>query len=471
MKYSQSLLMGIFLMSALVISSCDVLNIDPEQSLDDEMVFTDESAAQSAVIGMYDGLQEGGAFGGIGIMAADFPTDVSQFTGSFGTFQNIRDYDPLQATNGAVEDIWADTYEPINRANNVIHGVEEVPDITDEQVDQWKGEAKFVRALTYFHLVRYFGQPYIVDPGNLGVPLMLEPTEEPGEHLNIPRSTVGEVYDQIISDLNDARGWLGEDQEFDGQATVGAVDALLARVYLHQQDWDSAFDYANSVIEDSPYELSGDPMTPWADHNYNGPEFIFAVQNRTDDQIGVNDALASFHRPDSEGGRGDVRAFGRLLDAYEDDDLRLTELFYETDEDAEDGHFFTGKWVHPNQADNVPVLRMADVYLMRAEAAAELENETQALEDLNAIRARAGASEYDTDDYADEDELIDLILQERYLELAFEGYRRHDFLRRGDAIQDANQNREIAFGDNRTIFPIPAREIDVNPELEQNDGY
>ena len=458
---------------ALLFSSCDVLNIDPEQSLDDELIFTDQSAAESAVVGMYDGLQEGGAFGGIGIMSADFPADVSSFTGSFGTFQNIRDYDPLQATNGAVQDIWADSYDPINRANNVIEGAEEVPEVSQDLQDQWRGEAKFVRALTHFHLVRYFGQPYIAGTDNLGVPLILEPTDAPGEALEVPRSTVGEVYDQILSDLDDAEGWVPESQQFDGQATIGAVQALKARVYLHQQEWQQAYDYADMVIETSPYELSSDPATPWADHNYNGAEFVFAVQNRTDDQIGVNDALASFHRPDSDGGRGDVRARSNLLDLYEEDDLRYQELFYETDDESEAGDVFTGKWDHPNQADNVPVIRMADVHLMRAEAAAELDNEEQALEDLNAIRDRANASMYDMDDYASTEELIDLILDERFLELSFEGHRRHDFLRRGDGIQDANQGRVIEFGANRTIFPIPAREIDVNSALEgqQNPGY
>lgn len=471
MRYSKSTLKALAITGLFFIASCDVVNIDPQQSLSDEQIFTDPSAAQAAVIGMYDGLQEGGAFGGIGIMAADFSADVSRFTGSFTTFQQIRDYESLESTNGTILGIWADSYDPINRANNVFAGAPDVPDVSDAQRSQWQAEALFVRALCHFHLVRYFAQPYVNDPNNDGIPLVLEPTRGPGEHLNLERSSVEDVYKQIIEDLTTALDGLPAAQQFDGQATVGAAHALLARVYLHQQEWQLAHDHADEVIANSPFQLSADPLTPWADANYNGPEFIFAIQNRVDDQIGVNDALASFHRPDSQGGRGDIRAFSKLLDSYEATDLRRTGLFFETTDPDEAGVVFSGKWTHPNQADNVPVLRMADVYLMRAEAAAELGLEAPALADLNAVRARAQASQYDNNDYNNTAELVDLILLERYLELSFEGHRRHDFLRRGEGIQDENRQRVVAFGSDRTIFPIPARERDVNPNLSQNPGY
>lgn len=471
MKYPKSILPVSLIAGLFFLASCDVLNIEPEQSLSDEEIFTDASAAEAAVVGMYDGLQEGGAYGGIGIMAADFPTDVSRFTGSFTTLLNIRDYDPISSTNISILDIWADTYNPVNRANNIIEGAEEVPDVSGEVIAGWQGEAMFVRALSHFHLVRYFARPYIDGRDNPGIPLVLEATEEPGEHLNLPRASVGDVYDQIIEDLEFAEANLTAEQAFDGQATVGAAQALLARVYLHQEEWQLAFDHASAVIETSPYQLSADVVTPWADVNYNGPEFIFAVQNRADDQIGVNDAIASFHIPDSEGGRGDIRAFSKLVESFEEDDERLSGLHYETDDESEEGDIFTGKWVGGSQEDNIPVLRMADVYLMRAEAAAELSDYEQALTDLNMIRNRAGASEYDEDDFANGDELIDLILHERYLELSFEGHRKHDFLRRGLDIQDENQGRVIPHDADMVIFPIPAREIDVNSELEQNPGY
>lgn len=447
-----------------VFGACDVLNIDPEQSVPTDLVFADEQGARTAVVGMYAGLREGNAWGGFPLMAADFRADNSQHVGSFTTWEQVRRYD-VSPENGTVQGVWADNYVSISRANEILANVSDVPDLDEELMNQWRGEALFVRALSHFQVVKWFAQPYgfTEDNSHPGIPVITSPTDQDDPEADfIPRSTVAEVYEQIISDLLEAEQLVAEETStvgLRGGATTGSVHALLSRVYLYQSDWENAAEYAGQVIDNPNYSLQGD--YGFFD-SPNTAEDVFAIQMTVEDNPGVNAAMAALHMP-TPIGRGDINPTQSLLDAYEEGDQRREQLLFE-----QDGRIWSAKYTSEQNDDNVHIIRIAEVILTRAEALAELQGvNDESITLVNQVRGRAGLDDISP---GSPDELIDAILQERRIELAFEGHRKFDLLRRGENITNipSADVDTIEYGDPRMIFPIPQRELDVNPELEPN---
>lgn len=457
------------------LTSCDLLDVSPEQSIEADEAMSNAQAARAALNGAYDGLQQDGVYGGFFTAMADFTADNAIFSGSFTTWQNARDFNKL-ATHGPTEDMWEDHYDVINRANNIIARVPELdeaedPEATPEFVDRVVGEATFIRALAHFNLIRLFAEPY--EPGGAndqpGVPLVTEPTESADDELDLPRSSVDDVYQQIVSDLQNAQD-LMPTAESGGQvhATADAATALLAKVRLYQGEYAEAASLAESVIDDGPFELAGSP-TALFDQEGGSSESIFAISYSSIDNTGVNSFPSSFYMPQDLGGRGDITVRADLIDAMEEDDERgLAGLMYEFD-DGGDGsvEVWTHKWSDPNLGNDAFVLRLAEMYLIAAEGLARTgDDEDQAEDYLNVVRERAGASTIS----ASGQDLIDAIIEERRIELAFEGDRRHDIVRLGEDLVSSTTTAP----EEQKIFPIPSREIDVNDNLEegdQNPGY
>ena len=466
-----SLLLAVAFMG---IVSCDVLDIEPEQSVSDDIIFDDVSGARGAVTGMYGAVRFGNAYGGFPLMAADFRADNSEHIGSFTTWEQARRYN-IAVTNSTVEGVWNSNYTAINRANHVIEFVADVEDVSEDLAENWVGQGYFVRAISHFNLVRWFGQPYgfTGDNSHLGVPIITEPTTDPFDH-EVPRSTVSEVYDQIIRDLENAMQRVPEEHgsasDTRGRATQGSVRGFLARVYLHMGEYDLAAEYANDVIQSDLYSLQ--PNFDFFDTK-NTSEDVFAIQMTTEDNPGVNAAMAALHMP-TPIGRGDINPTDDLLNAYEEGDLRKSELLFDS-EIGDGGTTWSSKYTLEDNSDNVHVMRIAEMKLTRAEALTESNQdiEPEAVELLNDVRTRAGLDEFEEGDFADHEELIDAILHERRVELAFEGHRKWDLLRKGRDITNipSGQVESVPYGDNDLIFPIPQREMDVNEELVQNDGY
>ncbi len=471
--------------SLTVFTACDVLDVDPEQEIPTELVFDDANGAETAVTGMYEAVSFGNSYGGFPLIAADFRGGNSHFVGSFVTWQDAAAFN-VSITNGTVQGVWNANYTAINRANNIIASAPNVPDVSQDQIDEWVGNGHFVRAISHFNLVRWFGQPYgyTADNSHPGVPLVLEPTEGPGEQNNIPRSSVAEVYNQIISDLETALANVPDSYGASvldrGRATTGSVSAFLSRVYLHMGEWQLAADYASDVLNSDMYQLQG--SYEFFD-NENTAEDIFAIQMTTESNPGTNAAFSAMHRP-SPVGRGDINPSVDLWNAYENEDLRKTQLYSvgadgtdlpeEVTQQSELNNVWTLRYTSGNYDDNVHVIRVAEMMLTRAEALAELNGINQESVDLlNQIRNRAGLDSYATADFASGQELMDAILHERRLELAHEGHYYFDRTRRGlglDGIANLGGD-SIDFGVNEIVLPIPNREMELNPELEQNPGY
>ena len=279
------------------------------------------------------------------------------------------------------------------------------------------------------------------------MPLVLQPERFITESSFVSRATVEEVYEQILDDLTAAERLLPEDNDI--FASLYAAKALLARVYLQMDRYADARDKANEVIESEEFELA-DTYAEAFNNDANSSEDIFAIQVSAQD--GSNN-LNEFYSVPAFGGRdGDIEILDQHLALYDPADERL-DLFF-----TRSGSTYTGKF--NNQFGIISVLRLAEMYLIRAEANARLGTEVGAtpLEDYNTIRERAGLP-------AAGSVTVEDILEERRRELAFEGFKVHDIKRTQGTVGS------LPYDDPRLVFPIPGREIVVNPNLVQNPGY
>lgn len=453
----------------------DELNIDPQQSLSTDLAFSNEQASLGSLMGVYSRTQDLEVFGSMPQIIADYQSDNVSFIGSFPTLQDVNNFVTL-SDNSSIETIWRDNYRAIFAANAVIKNVPDVddPGFSAEEKAQYVAEAKFVRSYVFFQMANLFGDPYTLDNGaSLAIPMVLDPFE--GDVTFPERATVKQIYDQIKTDLVAAEADLPETHGSDlaltlGRATKGSANALLSRIALYTEDWQGAADYADKVINSSVYQLA-------AGYNFysqNTPEEVFSLQNSaTDNGRTGSGGWASFYNPAEAGARGDCPFSQDLLDAYAEEagDKRFSDLTQVGANEAT----YTTKFPDPvNNSDNVPLIRITEMYLNRAEALAELNGVNQASVDLiNDLRDRAGLADWTTGQFGSNDAFLDAIANERRKELAFEGHRRMDLLRRGLALRPADDPKmeDSMPGKPKTILPVPQREVDLNQSLVQNDGY
>ncbi|MDZ7754969.1 RagB/SusD family nutrient uptake outer membrane protein [Rhodohalobacter sp.] len=438
----------------LLFQGCDgLLDVEPKQSLDSELALTNADNVKSVLIGGYDGLGSADLYGGWYQMTADFLAADDEFTFS-GTFFQPREIiqKNILYDNSFIADTWESSYETINILNNVMSALDLLEGADRSRVE---GEARLMRGMIYFEMVRFFGAPYEAGQANNqpGVPLILTPTKEINEEANVPRASVDAVYDQILEDLTEARDLLDDVNPVEPYYVNSMVaSAVLSRVHLQRGEYEEARDEASRVIESELYQL----QPTFADvfnQSENTSEDIFAMQNSAQD--GTN----SFYTYYSASSRGDIDISQDHLDEYEANDDRLN-LFYI---DPDDGVTVrSGKWNRATD-DQVNVIRLAEMYLTRAEAnfrLGEVEGDTP-LNDLNEIRDRVNLPLYVLPTDFD----LDDILRERKLELMFEGNLLHDIKRTERNVGPLQYNAP------KLVLPIPERELNVNPELCQNASY
>ncbi|WP_299314051.1 RagB/SusD family nutrient uptake outer membrane protein [uncultured Aquimarina sp.] len=453
----------ILLLVVLLTTSCeDKIELLPEDLTVNEVVFSNGALALGAVTGIYNRAQQDDVLNGTLQFSSEWQADNVDFIGTFTTFGEIRDYATL-AANTSIFGMWDDNYEVIGAANLVIDNVPLIEDVsfTTAQRSQAIAEARFLRALVYFNIATVFGQPLQVGAGenNLSVPLVT--SSELGQEL--PRATLGEVYDFVESEFLAIIPDLAAGTRI--LANPGACRAFLAKLYLYQERWDDAANFANDVINDSFYSLATDYAF------YDSPdatEHIFTLLNDPVDGQDSGEGFSGLSNPVPEG-RGDVPFSQNLLDAYAEEagDLRFITQTGPGAEGAD--RIFTNKFPEgDNNSDDAPVMRVTEMYLTRAEA--NLRGNTSIgatpLDDINELRNRAGLSDLASID-------LDIILNERRKELAFEGQRRMDLLRNNMSLRRPGQVNDAnsAPGMDRTIFPIPQGVRDLSPFLDQNPGY
>jgi len=456
---------------AIATSSCrKQLFQDPVNSLSPSSAFASADRAEKASVGMYDQLQNANFLGGRVLIYADsrgIDMNPPSYFAPLPTFVNET---ATEITFTAPA--WAGAYRTIGEANLFLANVAGATGVTAAKINQYTGEAKFIRSLCYFYLVNLWAQPYNFTAGatHPGVPLVLTSSSSPFDASNaIPRATVAAVYNQMEADLLDAENKLplnyGDPAFSDvARATKGAARALLARLYLYKGDYAKANTYADKIINTAApdnYTLNSDPLTTY--RTFTTRESIFSVAMNGADNPNTNNALGQHYNPTK---RGDIQLssdFIGLMDITKD--LRYKNLVT-----TSGSAYYSIKYLNTN--DWVPVLRYAEVLLIKAEALANL-NATAVADPvatalINQVRARSQAAPVAPVTKADQ---ITAILNERRIELAFEGQAEFDFLRTGRGIPAHGAATAQAYGSNYVVLAIPKYDTDKNPNLVQNPGY
>jgi hypothetical protein len=501
MRFINKTMLSLGLVVAMVFTSCsDLLVVDPRQSIDAEGALTTPDAVNAALNSVYSRLRSVNNYGRNMFAMADALADVGQTTSNSGRLIGENNNQPNAHFPAG---FWQNSYAAINEANLIIDALPTVVGATTAQLDRWEGEAKFLRALYYFDLIKCYAYiptaiytPGVTDQG--GVPLELEGviSSEVAFARQSPRATIDAVYAQIYADLEVAKTKLtSRGVQF---ASSGAASALLSRVALYRGDWTKAAAEATTALASSVGTvLAGQAyVNGWRADIH--PESMFEVRFAiAAESIGVNESLQSSYtallnlsNKNAQGGWGDfipnatVRGFFGLTplqignpgtnnnnwDVTRNSDVRG--FLYTT------GNTIRGagrqieciKFISKSgfaYGDNVPVIRKSEMHLNRAEANFHLTREADALAELNAFKALRGLGPVTLSGQA----LLSEILLERFKEFAFEGHRFFDLKRYGRDIVKTTPAVNLTFDDFRILPPIPQREVDGNENLNQNRGY
>lgn len=445
-------------MAFTTITACNKgLDKNPYDRIVESKALLTSSDVESALVGSYKQLGQANVYGGDIFVYSELLGDDGNI-GWSGTYQGMTQiYNKnIPVNNDFVEGTWLASYNTINVANNVLSALDKV---AESKRDKVEGEAKFIRGSLYFDLVRLYAKSWNdgSPASNDGVPLVLTPTRGIKEENYVSRNKVSEVYIQVIKDLTEAENLLPADNGF--FANKSAAAAMLARVYLQQGEYSNAASAADRVISSGSNSLTADYAGAFP-YNGNNPneivsntsEDVFAMQVNTTQ--GVNDFATFF----SQAGRGDIEINEGYFVDFEADDQRPSQAFY-----TASGSIYCGKYDMLYGA--VHIIRLAEMYLIRGESNFRLApaapiGGVAAADDINIIRNRAGLAPLAANALT-----LDAIILERSHELSFEGFRLHDIKR----LEQSTQG--IAWNSPKLVFPIPDREIKVNKNLTQNEGY
>lgn len=432
----------------LLVSGCDVLNVEPYDSIPASAAFKDKTGIEKGILGSYSAFQSLSYYGRSYITFADLAADnlAHPADATSSDYAEI-DNNGILPENSAISGLWSAIYDGINRANNVIVKVPDMADMTETEKSEALGELYFIRALNHFNLMNYFG----------AIPIKIDPTVGVG-NLDAGRDPVGDVYDQIFTDLTYAGEHLAASASNKTRASKYAAIGLMARVALYKGNYDLAYEKANDVIVNGGYTLLDNYGNIFAADAC--AESIFEIDFTEVDR----NRIAEYNFPKSLNGRREVAPDESLLSAYETGDVRKGYSI------AYDGTLaYANKYNDLSKgADNIIVIRLAEMYLIRAEAEAHKTgaNISAIQDDINVIRTRAGLPPTAVSTI---DGLLTAIEKERRVEFAFEGQRWFDLVRTGRAMEVLPHVTNI----NKTLFPIPSDELLTNnsPDMKQNPGY
>lgn len=512
---------------ALMISSCeDLIDLRPYSSIDENSAFSTSSLVHLSVMGMYQAAQRGDyagtgrgyPWGAAFIQQGDNRGEDVVNIATFYMLTYTNTYDPTTANNVWY---WSDSYRLINRCNIILEGVQTAADngvITQEQANQYKGEALVFRAITHFELLIHFSRPFLhtADASHMGVPYRersYTTASAVDEGIEQGRNSVAECYQKVLADLNLAEEYLPTKAQRGGakagivRFTKQAAVAFKTRVHLHKYDWTNVINEGSKFMTGGVYAgtvgLAPEPGDPFSD-SYGNIESIFSIENSGTNNPAVNAALASQYK------RRLLVCISPIIwrdPAWLSDDNRRTsttegivpgpELVY-----MNNNRMYTNKYKDvTNYTDGSPLIRYAEVVLNLAEAYTRTNDVSNGLDLLNDVRDRALADpatqSYNAGSFADNVELLGAILKERRIEFVMEGRRWPDIHRLqfcphfpidgipakvanglppanafilGTPYDGAYGVAAVPYSDYRFVWPIPRVEIDANPTLREQQN-
>lgn len=457
------------LISFFLLDGCkNALDLEPHDSLSEESV-VNETYARQLINGVYEQMQNVNYYGRDFQVVSEVVGDNVKITSAnsnrfLSEFRYL--WNPTLASQGTT---WTALYKTIYAANIVIN---ELPE--DDDIAPYKGEAYFLRALAHLDAVRLFARPYTnvsakPSEANSGIPVVQETVKDPANfHPN--RNTLAETYEAIINDLKKAQEIAPDMASGSPEVYRGSKDAataLLCRVYLYMGRYEDCITEAAKIISRYPLWNANNISTAFSGNNTS--EEIFSLKFKSTENAGASNFGQMYNNPDV--GYGDIRPTDTFIALLEDKDVRKTFI------EEKDGSFFLTKFAGNTTegADglvDIKILRIAEIYLSRAEAYAELGNTSASLEDLNALRKNRGLLPFSS---SVANALKEEIVTQRKLEFIGEGLRGTDIFRRNEtrSIEDADAlpSSSIAPDNFRVAFSIPIAEMDANPSMVQNPGY
>lgn len=449
------------LLGAILSTSCDefVFVGPPRTEITAELVFSDDASAISVMRGTYSSMMAVQSFtnGELEWYTGLSSDELVDYSGRQGSLQFYLPQ--LTSINGTINgSFWREAYKYISNANAVLEGLSASKKITGDVRAQLEGEAKFVRAFCHFYLVNLFGDvPYVM-------------TTDYRRVSRLARESVSEVYGKIVADLIDARNLLADDHSYSrGNRAVPnkyAATALLARVYLYTADWEKAVYAADEVIGNTLDFQLEQLQNVFLD---NSREVIWQLQPVTSTKSTAQARLFILSKEPTE-----VALRPEVVAAFEPGDERLNNWVGEFVDDAETYYYPFKYKIYTSSTiiESSVVIRLAEIYLIRAEARAHLMDLPGAIDDVDMIRDRAGLSLInDVSPSIDQADLLQVILNERRFEFLAEwGHRWFDLKRTGVADEVLGETK-LDWQSTDALYPIPNSEILLNPFLVQNPGY
>ena len=454
---------SIFILISFMSCSKEFTDLSPISERNTGSFYSSANDFEVALAGVYNTLLSQGVYNEAIWIMNDLRSDIT-FWDAGGLAAAIVRYDDFEETtiDYVGRDSWIAHYKGIGRANSVIGRIEDV-EMDASQKTRIVGEAKFLRSLLYYNLATTFGN----------VPLVLNEAtsaDDDKENVQVP---IAQIYSQIAADLTEAESSLPSTAK-GGRATKGAAAALLGKVYLTQGDKTSA---ASALKRVSGYSLVDNYTDLWGVENEFNKESIFEVSYESG--YGV---LGNLYTSDMNTELGATVTSGSrnfptksLISSYEAGDTRfeasIAGIGSEVVGFASDGAGWCIKYGTTNPStdndgpNNWVVLRYADVLLMLAEALGE---STESYGYINQVRARAGLGAISSSTAGT---FAEKLLQERKVELAFEGHRWPDLKRFGVAASVMSSDPRAIDIRGRLNLAIPQREMDINPDFVQNPGY
>lgn len=471
----------VLLLSGLLFTSCENnedLNIAPDTTVSDKDIFKTPARIEGLVNGIYKAFKGASLYGGRFLLYQDqrgedfINITANNFTG-YESWNNS-----YSSGSNDINNLWGSAYSAINNANILIEGLAANPGVvTEEKARQYIGEAKLVRALSYYSLVISYGQPYNKDAGaSKGVPLRLK-AETGAANNDLARSSVAEIYKQVIKDLDEAEAALPQSYASADlnttRAHVSTAIALKTRVYLSMNNWAKVIEEAaklapqtqapfSTTASDVKHVLQTD-ITVIFSSNYATAESIFSIPMSSLDSYTGQSSIAYIYNTNLE---YYLNPTGILGDAQ----WRTTDKRRDLTRTVSGKQYFK-KYAKPSPfLDYIPVIRYSEVLLNYAEAAAKTGNLTLSANLLKAVHQRSNASYvFAPAVLSDPNQLIDAIWKERRIELLGEGFRGPDLLRNLQTLPAKGDSKlqtpAVTPSDANYIFP-PA-----NTELATNKLY